>query len=586
MADGEPDAKRGPIGFATTFRQLYRLLSPAHRRQFQRLLGLMLLGAVAELGLVASAVPFLALLSGNADTESFGPLGRFLQAVGLSDVQLIGTVAPMFIVAVLAASTVRLMLSWSNQSFVLGVGHALAVEAQRRILLQPYSFHIEHRTSESIAALDKIQVLTFGVLQQAMTTIVATIMGLAIMALLISIDAAAALTAAAVLGAAYWLISKLTARRLSRNSEVVGTAYDERVKVIQESSGGIRDLIIDQTQDLYLEEFRRIDRRLARSQATTIFIAGSPRYLLEGAALIFVAALAAALSSRDGGLGRALPVLGAIALGGLRLMPLVQQAFASWATLAANRSVVSEVMHLLSLPLPRSQDDDSARLPFHRSIRLTDVTFVYPTRSAPAVDKVSLEILRGEHLGISGETGSGKSTLADLVMGLLPPGSGSITVDGVVLGPTNVDAWRRNVAHVSQSIFLADASIARNIAFSVAETRLDMARVRSAAAEAEIAEFVEALPEKYETIVGERGVRLSGGQRQRIAIARAIYKGSPLLVLDEATNALDPDTEAKVLASLFANPARTVLIIAHRASALKHCDRVIRLGAGRVASEA
>ena len=586
MADGEPDAKRGPIGFATTFRQLYRLLSPAHRRQFQRLLGLMLLGAVAELGLVASAVPFLALLSGNADTESFGPLGRFLQAVGLSDVQLIGTVAPMFIVAVLAASTVRLMLSWSNQSFVLGVGHALAVEAQRRILLQPYFFHIEHRTSESIAALDKIQVLTFGVLQQAMTTIVATIMGLAIMALLISIDAAAALTAAAVLGAAYWLISKLTARRLLRNSEVVGTAYDERVKVIQESSGGIRDLIIDQTQDLYLEEFRRIDRRLARSQATTIFIAGSPRYLLEGAALIFVAALAAALSSRDGGLGRALPVLGAIALGGLRLMPLVQQAFASWATLAANRSVVSEVMHLLSLPLPRSQDDDSARLPFHRSIQLIDVTFVYPTRSAPAVDKVSLEILRGEHLGISGETGSGKSTLADLVMGLLPPGSGSITVDGVVLGPANVGTWRRNVAHVSQSIFLADASIARNIAFSVAETRLDMARVRSAAAEAEIAEFVEALPEKYETIVGERGVRLSGGQRQRIAIARAIYKGSPLLVLDEATNALDPDTEAKVLASLFANPARTVLIIAHRASALKHCDRVIRLGAGRVASGA
>ncbi len=586
MADGGPEVKQGPTGVGKIFAQLYRLMSPAQQRQFHRLLGLMLLGAGAELVLVASAVPFLALLSGNGDAESFGPLGPVLRTTGLGGDLLIGRVAPIFIVAVLAASIVRLLLSWLNQGFVLGVGHALAVEAQRRILLQPYSFHIEHRTSESIAALDKVQILTFGVLQQAMTTIVAGIMGLAIMALLISIDAAVALAAAAVLGLAYWLISRLTARRLAHNSEMVGTAYDQRVKVIQESSGGIRDLIIDQTQGLYLEEFRKIDRRLARAQATTIFIAGSPRYLLEGAALIFVAALAVVLSSREGGLGHALPVLGAIALGGLRLLPLVQQAFSSWATLTANRSVVGQVLHLLSLPLPRKRVDDPAGLPFRRSIELTDVSFAYPTRSAPAVDKANLEIRRGEHLGISGETGSGKSTLADLVMGLLPPQSGSILVDGVVLGGTNVEAWRRNIAHVSQSIFLADASIARNIAFSVAEEQLDMARVRSAAAEAEIAEFVEALPEKYETVVGERGVRLSGGQRQRIAIARALYKGSPLLVLDEATNALDPETESKVLANLFADSARTVLIIAHRRSALQHCDRVIRVADGQVASEA
>ena len=586
MADRLPEGAALPeqVGFGTAFRQLYGLLSQARRRQFYRLLSIMLLGATAELVLVASAVPFLAVLAGNAQADPFGPLDRLLAVAGLNPDQLIETVAPIFIIAVLAASAIRLLLSWSNQSFVLGVGHDLAVEAQRRILLQPYAFHVERSTSESIAALEKIQILVFGVLQQAMTTIIAAIMGLVIMALLISIDASAALAAVAVLGLAYWLISRITAARLARNSQMVGTAYDQRVQVIQESLGGIRDLIIDQTQGLYLEEFRKVDHRVARARVATTFIAGSPRFLLEGAGLIFVAALAIALSGRDGGLGRALPVLGAIALGGLRLMPMIQQAFASWATLAANRSVVGQVLDLLALPIP-DQRDAPAQLPFRSSVVLADVSYAYPTRSSPAIDRVSLEIQRGEHLGIAGETGSGKSTLADLIMGLLPPQSGSIAVDGVALGPGDVGAWRQNIAHVSQSIFLADASIARNIAFSVAEERLDMARVRKAAAEAEIAGFVETLPNGYETMVGERGVRLSGGQRQRIAIARALYKGAPLLVLDEATNALDPETEEKVLANVFADEGRTVLIIAHRPSAMKHCDRMIHLGAGRIISE-
>ncbi len=584
MPEPAPEAERNEVGFGTAFRQLYGLLSPARRRQFHRLLGLTLLGAAAELSLVASAVPFLALLSGSLGADSFGPLRRALEAWGPNQDQLVGAVAPIFILAVLAASAIRLLLSWSNQSFVLGVGHDLAVETQRRILLQPYAFHIERSTSESVAALEKIQILVFGVLQQAMTTLVAAIMGLFIIALLIAIDAAAALAAIAVLGLAYWLVARLTASRLARYSKVAGGAYDERIKVVQESLGGIRDLIIDRTQWVYLDEFRKIDRRLARARTATVFIAGSPRYLLEGAALIFVAALAIALSGRDGGLSRALPALGAIALGGLRLMPLVQQAFASWATLAANRSIVGQVLDLLSLPLP-GQQEESDRVAFNRSVRLTDVGYAYPTRSSPAVEAISLELKRGEHLGLAGETGSGKSTLADLVMGLLPPRSGSIAIDGVRLDAGNVDGWRRNIAHVSQSIFLADASIARNIAFSVAEERLDMERVRGAAAEAEIADFIETLPDSYETIVGERGVRLSGGQRQRIAIARALYKGSPLLVLDEATNALDPQTEAGVLANIFGDANRTVLIIAHRTSAMQHCDRVIHLRNGQAVSE-
>ena len=571
MASGEP------VGFLAALRQLYGLLPTRRRRQLLPVLGLMLLAAVAELVLIAAAVAFLSSLAGGS-VGSLGPLEPFVSGAGLSRDQWIGTVAPFFILAVVLASALRLLLSWSNQRFVLGVGHDLAVEAQQRILLQPYTFHVERSTSEAIAALDKIQLLVFGVLQQAMTALVAAVMGLFILALLLALDAVAAVTAIALLGLAYWLVSRITRARLERISALVGVAYDQRIRLVQESLWGIRDLILDQTQPLYLEEFRKVDGRLARAEATTTFIAGWPRYLLEGAALILVAVLAIVLSSGEDGLDRALPVLGAVALGGLRLMPLLQQAFAGWARMTANRSVIGQVLDLLALPLPGQRESTTA-LPYRHSTEMNQVSYAYLSRPEPVISGVSLAVKPGDRIVISGETGCGKSTLADLFMGLLQPQSGSMTVDGVQIGPDNVAAWQRNIAHVSQSVFLADASIARNIAFSVPEGELDMDRVRRAAEIAEIAGFINSLPDGFDTMAGERGVRLSGGQRQRIAIARALYKNAPILVLDEATNALDPETEGKVLAKLFADTNRTIVLIGHRPAAIGHC-RMVRLEGG------
>lgn len=570
-------AEPQPIGFGEALRQLFGLMTRRRRRQFYRVLGLMLAGAVAEVALVASVVPFLALLNGDSRLAGLGPIAAMIGN------RPMGSIAGIFIFAVLVASAIRLLLAWSNQAFVLGVGHDLAVETQRRILLQPYSFHIQRSTSAVIASLDKIQVLVFGVLQQAMVTAVGAVMGLFILALLLSIDPVAALAAFGSLALFYFLISRLTARRLARNSEIVGTAYDQRVKIVQESLGGIRDLIIDQTQPLYLEEFRRVDDRFARAEATTMFIAGAPRYLVEGAALIFIAALALALSARAGGLGQALPVLGAIAVGGLRLLPLLQQAFGSWATMAANRSVIGQVLDVLRLPVDEhGQAARPAPLPFQRAIELDGVGFSYPGRPQPAVETANLTIARGSRVALVGKTGSGKSTLADLVMGLLEPAEGRILIDGVALTAANRRAWQANIAHVPQAIFLADASIARNIAFSVHESAIDPERVRHALEVAELSEFIASLPDGLETKIGERGVRLSGGQRQRLGIARAIYKNAPLLILDEATNALDSDTEAMVLRNLMRETDRTIIIIAHRQSTVAGCDQLVRIGKGRI----
>jgi len=460
------------------------------------------------------------------------------------------------------------------------------VDIQRRTLAQPYAYHVSRNSSEIIASLEKVQVLVFVVLLQLMQAVTAAFIALFIVAALVRIDPFTATVAAVAFGTLYGLVSAFTRGRLARNSAITGAAYQQRVQLIQESLGGIRDVIIDNSAAVYLDEFRKIDLRFTRARATTAFIAAAPRFVIEAAGMVVIAGLALVISGREGSLSQALPILGALALGAQRLLPLLQQLYNSWANLAGNRAVAAQVLDLLALPM-----DDLASAPglvetlgLHERITFDRVSFTYPGRQRPALEEVSLTIERGSRVALVGHTGSGKSTLADLLMGLLEPASGEITIDGVALNPATRRAWQRSIAHVPQAVFLADASIARNIAFGVPPGQIDMERVASAAATAQLEEFIVSLPDGYQTSVGERGVRLSGGQRQRLGIARAVYKDAPVLVLDEATSALDQDTEVAVMAALdqLGGEGRTIFIIAHRTSTVTGCDLIARLDNGRI----
>jgi ABC-type multidrug transport system fused ATPase/permease subunit len=571
--------------FPAQLLQLYRLLSPARRRGLLAVLVLMLLGALAELVAIGSVVPFLALLAGNTAAAPFSWLTNIFAALGAENrgEQLIAA-SLLFMTAALVAGAIRLQLAWSTQTFVLGLGHELAVEIQRRTLAQPYSYHVSRNSSEIIASLDKVRMLVFGVLLQLMRAVTAGFIAMFIIAALVRVDPLTAAVAAVAFGLLYALVSVFTRKRLARNSAVLGSAFEQRVQIIQESVGGIRDVIIDDSQAVYLEEFRKVDSRLTRAQATTAFMGSAPRFVIEAAGMVLVAALALAISGREGGLAQALPILGAVALGALRLLPLIQQLYTAWANLAGQRSVTAQVLHLLELPVEEQSNSQVQPLEFSRGITFDKVSFTYPGRKDPALEDITLTIERGSRLALVGPTGSGKSTLADLLMGLLEPTTGTIAVDGVPLSRTNRRSWQCGIAHVPQSIFLADASIARNIAFGVPAASIDMERVARAAAAAQLDKFIASLSDGYETSVGERGVRLSGGQRQRLGIARAIHKDAPLLVLDEATSALDDDTEAAVIDALnrLGGHGRTIVIIAHRRSTVEHCDHVARLDNGRL----
>jgi ABC-type multidrug transport system fused ATPase/permease subunit len=545
----------------------------------------MLVAALAEVATVSSLMPFLALLSGAGHLERLPVAAELIEASRrlVPGQPLLGA-GLIFIAAVLVTGAIRVLLSYATNNFALSLGHELSVEVQRRILLQPYSYHVSHSSSEMVTALEKVQILVSGVVLQLMESATAGVIILFVLAVLIQIDVVMAAAAVAIFVLFYALLSAMIRHRLARNSSVLGSAYERRVQLVQESAAGIRDVIIDQSAGVYLDAFRQVDHDLSVAIAHNRFLAVAPRFVVETAGTILIAALAFAAAARPGGLNSALPVLGTIALAAQRLLPLAQQLYKGWADLAGNRAIVQQVVSYLHLPVAGSRLRPAAPLDMREGLTLDRIVFTYPSRSEQAVDDVTLTIPRGSRIALVGRTGAGKSTLADLIMGLLEPDSGRLLVDGTPLTAATLPSWQAGIAHVPQSIFLADASIAENIALGVPGSGVDIDRVQAAARAAQLHDFVAALPEGYGTGVGERGIRLSGGQRQRLGLARAIYKHAPVLVLDEATSALDHATERAVLAALdeLGRGGCTIIIIAHRESTLAGCDLIARLDHGRL----
>ena len=346
----------------------------------------------------------------------------------------------------------------------------------------------------------------------------------------------------------------------------------------------MRDVLIDGSQAFYCQIYRNADLALRRAQGRNQFVSSSPRYAIEALGMVVIAVLAYWLVQRTDGITNAIPILGAIAIGSVRLLPLLQQAYSARSGIMGGQTTLQDALKLLEQSLP----DDAGQpppnpLPFKQSINLNQLSFRYSPESPYILEKINLTIVKGSRVGFIGTTGCGKSTLLDIIMGLLSPTHGTLEIDGQILTPSNSRAWQAHLSHVPQSIFLADSTVGENIALGVAKDKIDYQRVRQSAQQAQLSESIESWPNQYQTFVGERGIRLSGGQRQRIGIARALYKQADVIVFDEATSALDNETEQAVMQSIEGlSKDLTILIVAHRLSTLKSCTQIVELGKGSI----
>jgi ATP-binding cassette subfamily B protein len=561
-------------------------LTLRRKRQLSVLLALMVLASFAEVLSLGAVLPFLGVLTQPDRVFNHPSLQPVLGWLGIATpAQLLLPVTVTFIVAALLAGGMRLLLLYVSTKLSFAVGADFSFQIYRRTLYQPYAVHVSRNSSEVISGVtSKVQAIIVYFLTPVLTLLSSAVILVAILAALLAVDPRMSLAAFLGFGLIYGAVILLTRKRLALYSQKMSSESTKVIKVLQEGLGGIRDVLIDGTQETYCQQYRLADIPLRHAQAGSTFIGGSPRFAAEALGMAFIAILAYVISGQDGGVANAITLLGVLALGAQRLLPVLQQGYLSFVQLKSGRHSLNDALALLAQPIDSDIYGSTHKtLPFCQAIELRSLGFRYAPQASQVLHGLNLTIPRGGRVGFIGATGSGKSTLLDLIMGLLTPTEGQILIDGVPLSPATQRAWQHHLAHVPQSIYLADASIAENIAFGLPPGQIELDRVRHAAQQAQIADYIESMPQRYDTHVGERGVRLSGGQRQRIGIARALYKQADVIIFDEATSALDNTTERAVMDAIDSLGADlTVLMIAHRLTTLQRCDQIIELQHGRI----
>lgn len=566
--------------------RLWRHVSLRRRVQLGLLFLLMMAASVAELVSIGAVLPFLGVLTSPDKVFDHALAQPLIDAMELTGPkQLLAPLAILFGFAAVVSGGLRLLLSWAQTRLSYAMGADFSISIYKRTLYQPYSVHLARNSSEVIAG---VTTKADGIVHQTVVPVLVIIsagvmMGTVLLALL-TVQPLVTVAAIGGFGGIYALVVITTRRRMLRNSQLISKQHTRVIKVLQEALGGIRDVLIDGTQNTYCSIYRDADWRLRRAQSNIAIISVSPRYIVEALGLAMIAVMAYFLANRSGGLGSAIPVIGTLALAAQRMLPLLQQSYASWSSIRGGQAGLADALEFLDQPLPSYvHAPSSSSLPFKREITLDRVGFQYSEDQPWVFRGLSLTISKGSRVGFIGTTGSGKSTLLDVVMGLLPPSEGVFKIDGNAISADNYRAWQAHIAHVPQSIYLADTSILENIAFGVPSDQIDFNKAQRAAEKAQIAETIEAWPDGYESLVGERGVRLSGGQRQRIGIARALYKEADVIVFDEATSALDGETEHAVMRSIYSlGGDLTILIVAHRLTTLRECTQLVELEAGSI----
>lgn len=571
---------------AHLLRRLWRHISPRRRGQFALLLILMIVASFAEILSIGAVLPFLGVLTAPDRVFEHPVAQPLIHALGLgAPDQLLLPLTMAFAMAALVAGVMRLLLLWASTRVSFVTGADLSNSIYRRTLYQPYAVHVARNSSELIDAIaNKASGVIYGVIVPGMSLISSSIMLCAILITFLSVSPFIALVAFGSFGVIYALIARFTRKRVLINSQRIARESTHVIKSLQEGLGGIRDVLIDGSQDAYCKIYRNADLPMRQAQGMNLFITQSPRFGMEALGMALIAALAYSLAIQPDGISNAIPVLGAFALGAQRLLPALQLLYGSWINIKGAQASLQDSLDLLDQPLPDYADQPEAKpLPFLRQISLKQIAFRYGSQAVWIFKDVDLTIAKGSRVGFIGTTGGGKSTLLDIVMGLLPATQGTLEIDDQSITIENQRAWQAHIAHVPQAIFLADSSIEENIAFGIPKDMIDHERVKQAARQAQIADIIESWPMQYQTFVGERGIRLSGGQRQRIGIARALYKRADVIIFDEATSALDNETELAVMQAIEGlSKDLTILIIAHRLTTLKNCTQIVELGNGGI----
>ena len=463
----------------------------------------------------------------------------------------------------------------------------LQIRLLENYLMKPYSFFLDRNTSDlGKNILVEVNRVTTGYIMQLLQVFSKIIIALFLFSLLLFVNPTVAITVIVVLGSAYWGIFKLVRQRLQKIGEATTKGNFIYYRTAGEAMSGIKDIKLRSSEDEFTKRFAVPSKKLHGYHAQKTIIAFLPRYLFEVIAFGGIVGIIISLLSTTtlANAKTILPVISLYVMAGYRLMPALQQIYSGVTNIKFNHSAFETlVLEFSSFTNEKVKQRKHARVPFKDKFEISQLSFSYENSHTKILDELNLIVYPNTTVGIVGSTGAGKTTLIDLILGLLVPESGSVSLDGVEINKHNISAWQNNIGYVPQSIYLTDDTIEANIAFAKSRDEINIDKAIKAAKMANLHEFITTLPEQYKTFVGERGVRLSGGQRQRIGIARALYHDPTVLVLDEATSSLDGITENAIMDAINnLSHEKTIIMIAHRLSTVKECDIIHFMSNGQI----
>ena len=575
-----------------TLKKLLFLLTPYERKRAGLLLIMMLIMALLDVVGVASILPFMAVLADPSIIETNLILKKLFQAFNVlgvqTNLQFIFALGALVFVVLIISLTFKALTTYAQMRFVLMREYSISKRLMQGYLYQHYSWFLGRNSADlGKSILSEVSQVVGSGIKPFLDLIAQVMVATAIIILLIVFDPKLALIVGFMLGGVYGLFFTIVRRYLNRIGKERLESNFLRFKSINEAFGASKEIKVGGFEKTYVQKFSSAAKNTAQTQASAGLVNLLPRYFLEAVAFGGILLILLYKMYQTNNFSNSLPIVSLYVYAGYRLIPAVQQIYLSFAKLAFVGPSLDNLNEDIKNLKLFNKNQDQGILSLNKTITLKNIYYNYPNASRTALKNINLSIPVKSTVGLIGVTGSGKTTIVDIILGLLEAQKGTLEIDGQVITEKNSRSWQRSIGYVPQHIYLADDTVAANIAFGLEPKDINRESVEKAAKIANLDEFViEELPKQYETTIGERGVRLSGGQRQRIGIARALYHNPKVLVLDEATSALDNQTEKAVMDAIN-NLSKniTIILIAHRLSTVKKCDKIFLLEKGQLKNE-
>ena len=567
------------------YKYIYQLMTNHERCELLKLFGIVLLASLFDVLGVASFMPFFMVLANPSIIISNPYISRLFDFLGFNEVaELIYFLAWIIFFLVLISVAFRAYVSRAILRFTNLQSHRLSIRLIKSYMQKPYEWFLSRHSGElSKTALSEVAQVVNGVLIPMVNVITQLIVVTAIFTLLFIIEPKIAFFTILFFSLIYIIFYSLIRKYLLRLGKERTFENKNRYQTLTECFGGIKEIKTRDLELFYVKRYELSSYNFFNAQVASQLVAQLPRFFLEAVVFGGILLLIIILLPKDGSIADILPTIGTYILGGFRVMPSIQAIYSNLSNLRFSTPVLHTISNDLSEVNSTSNDLSSNKiLNLKKSIRLECVSYSYPMSRSYSLNKLSIEIFAGSCVGVAGLSGAGKTTAVDIILGLLKPQTGKLIVDSKQITSDLLMSWRSNIGYVSQNVFLTDDTLAKNIAFGLEDDAINWDSLLKASRTADLHEFIiNNLPDGYDTMLGERGVRLSGGQRQRIAIARALYREPKLLVMDEATSALDNIAESNVIKNISnLKNGITTVIVAHRLTTIKNCDYILFLQSG------